>query len=734
MKREYIFTVPGKGEVDSVPIGNGDIGAMVWGEQEGRISIIISKTDSFSSALRLLKIGGVDLGITGGTYRFIRQKLDITNGFTSLEYSDGKSNVDVMIWVDANNPCIRIRITSDSRIRITAAGKIWRTEDVRIEGGFANRTPAYADFFGQDNDTEPIIVYKDKVCGAYGDSVMWYHRNPDSHYLPSLRFQNLEDLSHLYNDPLKDRIFGACIQSKEMQRVSETEMESIEMKESHDICIGVETMISQNEEAYCRTLHGTAAGCLAEDYSQAYEKHRDYWNEFNEKSYIRIKGDEKAGLVDSGYAIQRYMNACGGRGEFPIKFNGSIFVPDIHGDEKLGPDYRRWGGGYWFQNTRLMYWSMLASGDYDLMKPFFDMYEKSFELMRAKVRKHLGFDGVLYPETMSPWGTARNLCYSLNREGLNDAFVGNPYIKYYFSGMLELLVIMIEYVKQTDDSEFESRVLHKQANAIISFYKNLYTEKDKDGKIAIYPSQALETWQDAKNPTDAVAGLRYVLEELLEMATADRKLLEDWREFYETIPELPVFRPGGHPGNNKPCMIKPAEEYDNLSNVENPELYAVFPYRLVSFEKDNRNMGIENFRRRALRMNWGWTQDGIQAAVLGLPKEAREVVSDKFSSWNEKCRFQGYWGPNFDWISDQCHGSSAMTALQKMLLQCKGDKIYLFPGWPSGWDVDFKLHAYGNTTVECSYAEGKIKSMRVDPEERAADVVICFDRQIHTLY
>ena len=34
-------------------------------------------------------------------------------------------------------------------------------------------------------------------------------------------------------------------------------------------------------------------------------------------------------MVDSGYGIQRYINACAGRGEFPIKFNGSIFVPNI---------------------------------------------------------------------------------------------------------------------------------------------------------------------------------------------------------------------------------------------------------------------------------------------------------------------------------------------------------------------------------------------------------------------
>ena len=195
-----------------------------------------------------------------------------------------------------------------------------------------------------------------------------------------------------------------------------------------------------------------------------------------------------------------------------------------------------------------------------------------------------------------------------------------------------------------------------------------------------------------------------------------------------------MFNPGGHPEWHKPCMLKPAQWYDKLGNVENPELYAVFPYRMAAFDNENNQVGIETFRRRSLRMNWGWTQDGIQAAVLALPEEAQQVVIDKFSNWNEKCKFQGYWGPNFDWVADQCNGCSAMIALQKMLLQCVDDKIYLFPAWPAEWDVEFKLHAHGNTTVECCYKAGEIKYIKTTPESRAKNIEVCFTKQVHSLY
>jgi hypothetical protein len=735
LKSDFIFNEPGNSDRDSLPIGNGDIGAMVWGEENGKVCLYISKTDSFSSALRLLKIGRVDINLDGGVFSFISQKLDIQNGLVTIEYGNGSGLTSVQIWVDAHNPCIRMRVDSDSKIDITVESIVWRTEDERIEGGFTKRTPVYGDFFGQDNEKEPIIVYKDKIYSDYNDAVIWYHHNPDSHYLPSLEFQKLEDLAHLGNDPLNNRNFGGCIATVGFNRISDLKMKSERAEDVHELCIGVLTEQTENEEAFIKNLYDLTFACTAIDYGYAYKKHIEYWREFNDKSYINISGDYSADMVDSGYAVQRYLNACAGRGEFPIKFNGSIFVPNIlEGDEDLGPDFRRWGGGYWFQNTRLIYWSMLDSGDYDLMKPFFDMYEKVFDLSSAKVKKHLGFDGVLYPETMSMWGTARNLCYSRYRGDLNPALTGNYYVRYYFSGMLELITIMIEYVKHTEDKEFKENVLLKHAEAVINFYKNFYTDIDENGKIIIYPSQALENWQDARNPMDAVAGLRYVVGELVKMGTADEKIIIEWKRFYKKLPELPMFNPGGHPEWNKPCMLKPAEWYDKLGNVENPELYAIFPYRLVAFDNENNRVGIETFRRRSLRMNWGWTQDGIQAAVLALPEEAQQVVIDKFSNWNEKCRFQGYWGPNFDWVADQCNGCSAMITVQKMLIQCVDGKIYLFPAWPAEWDVEFKLHAHGNTIVECGYNAGEIKYIRTTPESRSVDVEVCFNRQTHSLY
>ena len=55
-----------------------------------------------------------------------------------------------------------------------------------------------------------------------------------------------------------------------------------------------------------------------------------------------------------------------------------------------------------------------------------------------------------------------------------------------------------------------------------------------------------------------------------------------------------------------------------------------------------------------------------------------------------------------DGTPDNDHGANSVNALQSMLLQSDGEKMFLLPAWPEDWDVSFRLHASNNTTVECA--------------------------------
>jgi hypothetical protein len=58
-----------------------------------------------------------------------------------------------------------------------------------------------------------------------------------------------------------------------------------------------------------------------------------------------------------------------------------------------------------------------------------------------------------------------------------------------------------------------------------------------------------------------------------------------------------------------------------------------------------------------------------------------------------------------------------------MLVQTDGNRILLFPAWPKEWDVSFRLHAPGKTTVEGVLRAGKLHTLKVTPAIREKDII-----------
>ena len=422
--------------------------------------------------------------------------------------------------------------------------------------------------------------------------------------------------------------------------------------------------------------------------------------------------------VTKGYVLQRFMNACSGRGGSPIKFNGSIFTvektpgaPPATADGD--PDWRCWGGSYWFQNTRLCYWPMLASGDFDMMDPWFRMYLKALPLSKARMQAYYKFEGAAsFQETMNFWGMPNNNDWGWGGAGPEP---GSGYIRYYFSGGMELTAIMLDRYEFTQDEEYARQTLVPLADPIIAFFDQYWPKRDANGKIIVFPAMALEN-APRINPMPDVAGLRFILPRLLalpENITTEAQRTR-WARILRDMPPLPVAEVDG-------VKLLRASAQGAEGSSENPELYVVFPYRLFGVGKPDLGMARATYDKRHSRINSGWCQDSIQAACLGLRDEASRQVAIR-ARINQAYRFPAMWS-GFDWIPDQDHGDNILTTLQFMLLQSDGKKLYVLPAWPKNWDVSFKLHAPYSTTVEGIYKAGKLKKLTVTPESRAADVV-----------
>jgi hypothetical protein len=170
-------------------------------------------------------------------------------------------------------------------------------------------------------------------------------------------------------------------------------------------------------------------------------------------------------------------------------------------------------------------------------------------------------------------------------------------------------------------------------------------------------------------------------------------------------------------------MLAPAERFADKRNVENPELYAIYPFRLYGLGKAGRELAVRALERREDKGHFGWRQDDIFMALLGLAEDARKGLVERAGKWDARHRFPAFWGPNYDWTPDQDHGGVLMKTLQLMLLQSEDKEIRVLPAWPADWDADFKLRAPYNTVVEGRVRGGKIVDLDVSPRSRKADLI-----------
>ncbi len=706
----------------SMPVGNGDIGANVWVAPDGELHFYISKTDAWSENGRLLKIGKLKVNVSPNilSSENFTQELDLKSGMIKIRGEKDGETLSLNFLVDANNPAIYIDGNSSVPVKVSVVYDGWRVARRELRG--MELRSAYG-IMKQDS---PVIVEPDTVLSGK-NRIIWCHRNQRSIWADNMKLQALGELVGKDEDPLLSLTFGALVQGDNFVGISPEKISMASPADSFNLNISVLTGKSESVGDWGIAINNLAEGIGSVPFSERLQKHTEWWDGFWDRNYIYIRSDvdsQKVANVSRAYQLQRYMNACAGRGNMPIKFNGSIFTVDVIKPVKKGmddyydADYRDWGGCYWWQNTRLPYWSMLYSGDFEMMKPLFKMYTDALPLAKYRTQKYYGHKGAYFPETMHFWGTWNNNNYGQDRAGMPDGLSENQYIRYLWEGGIELTSMMLDYYSFTQDNAFFKKELLPFASEIIDFYR-LHYPKGTDGKIVFEPAQALETyWEGTINPMPEVAGLTSVLSRFVSFPDdfAGIGFKNKCRELLELLPAVPTGQKNGK------GVLLPGEKLGPKNNVENPELYAIFPYRLFGIGKPSLEIAQNSFEMRVNKSCSGWQQDAIQAALLGRTEDAAQMVTDNFNTKHEGSRFPAFWGPNYDWVPDQDHGSVNMRALQNMLIQTDGDKILLFPAWPKNWDVDFKLHAPKNTIIEGSFKNGEVEKIEVSPKSRGDDL------------
>lgn len=715
------WKTPSNDFTGSMPIGNGDIGLNVWVEKNGDILFLIGKTDSYDENSTLLKLGRIRLKLTPNTFSSessFSQILDLNK--SEILIKEGK-DFNIRIWVDANNPVINVETSGAYEFMQEVFLETWRDSVKRME------PTQVSDMFKNLYAPDLYATYTfPDICEKNNNQLLWYHQNikPEQDgYEINLKLQGLDKSIKNHLHPLSNRIFGAAAEGENMIPEGTKKLVSTSQRKKFAFSIYALTMHPSSTEQWKLKLSKIIESYKDLDKTSCRQQHDEWWSSFWNRSGLKItksgaKEDSITYMVSRAYNLCRYMNACGGRGSIPIKFNGSIFS---YG-EKDNPDFRRWGGpGFWFQNERLIYHPMYAQGDFDLMQPWFQMYHNILPLQKERTKRFFNHEGAFFPETTTFWGAEVSGHYGWTPfTKRKNPLAECTYLTFYWQNGIEQMLMMYDYFEYTQDTAFAKNILMPHAEEITKFY-DLHYQLDNKGKMHIGPAQALETYQIALNPMPEIAGLKYTLNKLLSLpagiSTAEQTTR--WNQLLKQLPAIPVQESNGDK------YLVPAQMWDMKMNIENPELYAVFPYRIYGLGKTDIDIAKNAFNRRIHKDEACWYQNAVDAALLGLVDTAKYfVISRSAPASYSDSRFPAMWNAFNDWIPDVDHGGNLQLALNYMLLQCEGKEIRILPCWPKDWNVEFKLNAPYNTVIEGSYINSKLERLKITPAEREKDIIL----------
>lgn len=754
-----IWNTPSRNSSESMPCGGGDIGMNIWVE-EGDILFYLSRSGTFDENNCQLKQGRFRIRLFPSPFKDakdFRQELKLKDGY--VEVSAG--GTQIQLWADVYHPVVHVEITNAQPLRTEVSYENWRYKERMIRKGEGQQCSykwappkgavTTADFVSLSSKRElPGMTKKENL-------LLFYHRNPEQTVFDIVvAQQGMENVKSQMMNPLKHLTFGGYLFGDNLEYTGTTDniyagtdyrawnFRSSKVSRKEQFCIVLHTEQTATVEQWEQDLQinlqriAPQGKISSKIVSQDKKQTRLWWNAFWQRSFIEPigdtenKNDSDIKEITRNYTLFRYMLGCNAYSSVPTKFNGGLFTFDpCHIDEKQAftPDYRKWGGGTMTaQNQRLVYWPMLKSGDFDMMSSQFDFYNRMLKNAELRTQVYWQHNGACFCEQIENYGLPNPAEYGFKRpEWFDKGVEYNAWLEYEWDTILEFCQMILETKNYANaDITPYLPLIESSLTFFDEHYRQLASRRgrkalDGNGQLVLFPGSACETYKMTNNASSTIAALRTVLE---NYGKKD--------EMLKTIPPIPLryieikdsLNPTASPELKQ--TISPAVSWERINNVETPQLYPVFPWRIYGVGKENlelaRNTYFYDPEAIKFRSHVGWKQDNIWAACLGLTEEAKRLTLAKLS--NGPHRFPAFWGPGYDWTPDHNWGGSGMIGLQEMLLQTNGEQILLFPAWSKEWDIHFKLHAPGETTVEATLKDGKVTDLKVLPESRKKDIII----------
>lgn len=412
---------------------------------------------------------------------------------------------------------------------------------------------------------------------------------------------------------------------------------------------------------------------------------------------------------------------------------------------------------YWLWNQRTQLTSNMASGNFDLNIPMFDVYLNSMPGQRQWTDQQMeGLSGICTPETMRFNGTAGDGGRTATAPGSCKSGVTPNRVEYWNALSIvsgpEVGQYIWQQYKMTKDTAFLAKYypfIRETARFLLEYHTDpdfslSRTAQKNDGYLHAIANAKETQWAILDPITNIVAmetAFPTVIEaaDILGITDPDDLALID--ELEEAIPKIPPYprTTTTQPTNSilnadySPASTAAADalpntvfgmgyEADSIRNGENVNLEPVWPWGVVNDTSGPLwSIAQRTYTNRVFRDGNDWDMDAVQAARLGQADEFRSRVTaitrktqvhpNGFAALNNDASYQ-----NLPYI-EQMAGVTA--AMNEAFIQGHDGIIRIAPAWPSNWEGSGSAHVLGNTVVSAQVRNGSAVTVAIKAGETA---------------
>jgi len=678
--------------IEGLPLGNGNIAAMVWGTPQ-RWKFSLNKADIWDNRLLglhhpYLKHSFVVKAIKEQNWELLEELEETSMRSYSKPYPSFQpaGELEIVRLLDSKTKNFHQYLSfKEAKILIKyGAGKFTQKIDafihaekplliIRVQGTFNNG--AYIQIFRRKNP-----AYDPPQFGIKRDKFWMEFKFPDG--LSYVICTCLEGADYRIKE-LGNKIQAKLCQGKKFTIY----LTILTSNQTQDLLTKAEQVLDSARE---------------KGYNQLLKEHLNWWDKFWSKSSLHM---EDSRILKHWY-FELYKLASCSRDENQM--------PGLQGLWSVDNE-PPWHGDYHTDlNIQMTYWPIYTSNHLELGKPYYNFFYQILPQIKKDTFEYYGWEGAKYPCATYPKGKEIGGWFTVVSWPGSSAWIAQHYWWHYL---------------YSQDIDFLRSVAYPVMKECVKFYQG-YLKKDENGRYLIFPTispeqgdNTTEAW--GRNSTIDIAFVKYLYKATVKASRIlglDKEERKKWIKILKHFPKYPT---------ENGVLIELENKSFKRAHRHLSVLSAIYPVGEIGLNSQDhlRRLGENSYRAFVdLGMDdycsFTYTWLGCVAARLGLEGEVERwlnmyldnsVGKNGFSilkvpldsKWSSAIEIDPKWKGTLLQIEA---GGGFASAVNEALLQSYGGKIRVFPSVPKSWgDVKISnLRAEGAFLVSSEIRKRKI--------------------------